>query len=158
MSVSGVSANSTSNFYQTSNPTKDARNAFKTMADAIRSGDLQGAQNAYASLAQLLDAGQQSSSANGSGTGSGSGTDIQSLLNQIGGALQSGDISGAQQLLQSRQQTAQAQGAHGHHRHHHAGGVGDPDQLQAAQGTTGGATSASTSDSLGTTGGVNLTV
>ncbi|MBI1395885.1 MAG: hypothetical protein GC151_07880 [Betaproteobacteria bacterium] len=59
---------------------------FKSLVSAVQSGDLGGAQKAYASLAS----GARGASAN-------------SPLAQIGKALQSGDLAGAQQALQSLQ-------------------------------------------------------
>ncbi len=85
------------------------RNAFTQVADAIDDGDLQDAQNAFDSLAQLLNPNQQSSqnaTSSGSSTQtSANGTDVSSLISQIGSALQSGDLDQAKQALQSLQQT-----------------------------------------------------
>ena len=69
---------------------------FKSMMSALKSGDLNAAQQAYSSLTQ------------GRGT-----PPANSPLAQIGQALQNGDLAGAQKAAQSM---------HGaHHGHHHGG-------------------------------------
>ena len=162
MSVSAVSAANAGTAYQSGNSLKEARDAFKQMEEAIQKGDLAGAQNAYSSLASLLDNGQQSGTADQSSSNSATGsnskaTDVQSLLDQIGSALQNNDLNQAQTLLQTLQQTAQTQGARGHHGHpRNASGVGDSDALATAQ--TQGSTSSTTGDSLAPAVRVNITV
>jgi len=147
MSVSSVSGGSTA-AYQPNSQQKDVRNAFKQVADAINSGDLQDAQNAFESLASLLNNGQQQTTQSSSQSSS-NGSDFTNLLNQVGTALQSGDVDQAKQALTNLQQSAQA-GRGGHHRHHHHGGG-----VSALQ-TANNATSASTD--TGSIGGVNLSV
>jgi ribosomal protein S20 len=141
MSISSVSTGTTAT-YTPNSQQKDLRNAFKQMSDAINSGDLQDAQNAFANLAQLINTSPQPAQ-NTSSTSS-DGNDFSSLLNQIGSALQSGDLDQAKQALQNLQQSAKS--ARPHH-HHHGGG--------AAQSVT-DPTSASTD--TGSIGGINLSV
>ncbi|MES1152057.1 MAG: hypothetical protein ABUL54_09190 [Dongia sp.] len=151
MSISSVSTGSTA-AYTPSSQQKDVRNAFKQMADAIDSGNLQDAQNAFDNLASLLNNNQQptqGTSQTQSQT-AGSGSDFSSLLNQIGSALQSGDLDQAKQALTNLQQSAQA-GRGGHRHHHHGGGVGGGSGQSATN-----ATSASTDTS--SIGGINLSV
>jgi ribosomal protein S20 len=145
MTISSVSTGTTAS-YTPNNQQKDVRNSFKQLADAINSGNLQDAQNAFDSLAGLLNYNQQGTSAAPSQTASG-GSDLSSLLNQIGSALQSGDLDQAKQALTNLQQSAQA--GKGHRHHHHGGGGG------SAQTAT-NATSASTDTS--SIGGINLSV
>ena len=97
--------------YQPSSQQTDFRQQFGQLVAAIKSGDLSGAQQAYADLSQL-----QSS---GAGPAANASNPVSKALNQIGQALQGGDISGAQQALAALSQ--QAQGAH-HGHHHHGGG------------------------------------
>jgi len=152
MSVSSVSSGTTAS-YTTNSQQKDVRNAFKQVADAINDNDLRGAQNAFDNLAALLNGNQQgtsSSSSSSTGQSASGGTDLATLLNQIGSALQSGDLDQAKQALQTLQQTAQSGR---HHRHHHHGG-GDVAAVQPTQ--TSSTTSASTDTS--SAGSVNLTV
>ncbi len=146
MSISSVSTGTTAS-YTPNTQQKDLRTAFKQMADAINSGNLQDAQNAFDSLAQLMNNNQQSSQT-ASSSQTANGNDPTSLLNQIGSALQSGDLDQAKQALQNLQQ--QAQSSRGHHHHHHGSAVGKG-QDQASGGTT----SASTDGGIG---GVNLSV
>jgi hypothetical protein len=99
---------------------------FKALADDLQSGDLSGAQKALSSLQQLLPdftpatAGlTQSSDAT---TSSGTGSDISPIttnLTALGQALQSGDLSGAQNDFQKLMQALQSIGAGHHHHHHH---------------------------------------
>jgi hypothetical protein len=166
MSVSGVSASGSSSLYQSSNPQKNIQASFKQMADAIQNGDLTGAQSAYGSLAQLLNGGQQTTQAAAQSTSQGSANPTGSfadLLNQIGSALQSGDLTGAQQALQSLQQAAQT---HRHHHHHGAGpGGAQGGGSQAGQTAsssnapgTGSSDASATTDPLAATSGISLTV
>jgi hypothetical protein len=74
---------------------------FKSLSDALQSGDLSDAQTAYATLQKDMPAGSANSSSN--------------PLSAIGTALQSGNIAGAQQAFAALQQT------HGGHHHHHGG-------------------------------------
>ena len=113
MAVSGVSLASAASFQ---NP-NDPRQQFLQLARAINSGNLAGAQQAFAQLSQTLGntaGGNNSSSSNGP---------VTQALAVIGQALQSGDIGAAQQALAS---LPQAQGGRGH-RHHH-GHRADADQ------------------------------
>ena len=80
----------------------DFRQAFSQLANALQSGNLSAAQNAYDTLA---------SSPAAQGTGP-----FAQALAQIG--KDSKDLDGAQQALSSLQQQQQARG---HHRHHHGG-------------------------------------
>jgi ribosomal protein S20 len=151
MSISSVSTGSTA-AYTPNTQQKDVRNAFKQMSDAINSGDLQDAQNAFDNLASLLNNNQQAtqSTSQTQGQTSSSGSDFSTLLNQIGSALQSGDLDQAKQALTNLQQSAQA-GRGGHRHHHHGGGVGGGSGQTASN-----AASASTDTS--SIGGINLSV
>lgn len=77
---------------------------FQALAQAIQSGNLSSAQQAYASLTQNAPAQTANETSNGQ-------TDPFAA---IGSALQSGSISSAQTALQGLQQTMKA-----HHGHHH---------------------------------------
>jgi hypothetical protein len=101
MTISAISSFSAS---QTSNYQND-RQAFSQLINALQSGNLSAAQNAYNTLAS-------SPAAQGNGP-------FAQALQQIGQDLQSGDLGDAQQALASLQQQQQA---HGHH-HHHGGGI-----------------------------------
>lgn len=95
--ISSFSASQASNY-------QNYRQAFGQLANALQSGNLAAAQNAYNTLAS-------SPAAQGSGP-------FAQALQQIGKALSSNDLYGAQQALASLRQQQQA---HGHHHHHHGG-------------------------------------
>jgi hypothetical protein len=108
MSISALSSNLIADLSQQyqQNPFQKIQQDFKQLASDLQSGDLSGAQSAYASIEQLLPANQSSS---GSATGSNGSSAIQSDIASLGQALQSGDLSGAQSAfsqLQSDLQTA----------------------------------------------------
>ncbi|MDE3015636.1 MAG: hypothetical protein KGI29_01760 [Pseudomonadota bacterium] len=112
MSISGISSSSLG-IYQPSSRQQGIRSDFKQLAQSLQSGDLTGAQAAYASIVQIQ--GTQSG-----GSRNTSSSPFAQMLSQVGSALQSGNLSGAQSALASWQQLAQTQGAGGHHHHHHA--------------------------------------
>ena len=134
MAISGVSLGSPTSLQ---NP-NDPRQQFVQLAKAINSGDLAGAQQAYAVLSQALG-----TNTNG-GNAANSNDPFSQALAAIGQALQSGDIGAAQQALSSLQQ---AQGARGHHHHH-----GHRADTASAGGTTAGSASAPSSIPSGTIG------
>lgn len=103
MSTSGISASNRQRFQTGSNSNPRAQ-AFKSLADALKSGDVSAAQQAYA---KLKDAKQ------GQGNAQGGNTDFSAL----GQALQSGDLSGAQAAFDKLKTDAQAERAE--HPHHH---------------------------------------
>ncbi len=98
-------------------PPSGQQQSFGQLVNAIRSGDLDAAQQAYSAFTQT-SAGQ-------------SGGPFAQAVSQIGDALQSGDLGKAQQALASLQQLAK--GAHHHGGHHHTSGSdGDKSQPAAA--------------------------
>ncbi len=107
-------------------PARPARAAFQQLAKSLQSGDLAGAQQAFATL-------QQDAPKGAAGKGPLS-TDIAGL----GQALQSGDLAGAQKAFATLQQDAQKVGAgRGHHHHHHHGAQGtQPESTPPVQGST----------------------
>jgi len=114
MAISGISLGSPASVQ---NP-NDPRQQFLAVAKAITSGNLSGAQAAFAQLSQTLG-----NNSNGGNSADKPNDPLSQALAAIGQALQSGDINGAQQALASLQQ--QAQGARGHHHHHgHRGDAG----------------------------------
>ena len=115
---------------------------FKTLAQSLQSGDLSGAQSAFASLQQL--AGAQSASTQASTTASSSTNPIASDFASLGQALGSGDLSSAQQAFAKLQQDMQ--GVHGGHHHHHGHGTAQPTTAQTGSAP---AASAPATSSLG---------
>jgi hypothetical protein len=86
---------------------------FKALTGALQSGDLAGAQGAYATLQQQIQSASQSTGGTSLFNGSSS---IGKDFKAIGSALQSGDVSGAQSALASFKQDIKAAR---HHRHSH---------------------------------------
>src|SRR5271157_5825258 len=134
MSVSGVS--STDSLYQINqqNGWQQVMNDFSQVGQSLQSGDLAGAQKAFATLQQnMQNVGQsqsgqsqstqqqsalnqlgqalQSGGAQGTSGDSGGSSTIGNDLNTLATALQSGDLTGAQQAFTSLMQDAQTAAA-----------------------------------------------
>jgi ribosomal protein S20 len=111
MNVTDV--NSASNTYATQFQSQFKQRAtdFKALGSALQSGDLAGAQTAFASLPK-----DSSSSASGTNPNSQATKDLEALKN----ALQSGDVAGAQQAFATMRQDMQKAHKSGHGHHHHA--------------------------------------
>jgi hypothetical protein len=132
--TSSTSALSTIN----QNPWAQQKSEFQQLGQALQSGNLAGAQQAFSALQQNAPQGPSGQSAQGNSS--------QSPFAALGQALQSGNLSAAQQAFSQLQQA----GGHHHHRHH---------------GSQGSSSSTSTSDATavttttdGSSSGVNLTV
>jgi hypothetical protein len=125
MAIAGIG--STLNAYQphVQSNFKQRQQDVQNLASALQSGDLTGAQTAFAAL-QKLRQGQQTPSGQ---QGNNATNPIRTDFTALGKALQSGDISGAQSAfatlqkdVQSLQQGQGGQQVGGHHHHHHHGG------------------------------------
>ena len=103
MSISAISGSTGS--YQAS-PQDETQQDFLALAKAIKSGDLSGAQQAYATLTQAQSA---------NGTTPDLDSPAGKALAHTGQALQSGDIATAQQSLASLQSHGHRHGGHHHH-------------------------------------------
>jgi hypothetical protein len=114
-----ISAISSASSYPYSTTQNAARQSFTQLVSALQSGDLSAAQNAYATFTQ--NAGSQLDA----------NSPFAQAINQIGQDLQSGNIGGAQQTLNSLQQSAGA-----HHAHHHHGGGGGISQALDSSATS----------------------
>ena len=108
MSVSGVS--STDSLYEINqqNGWQQVMNDFSQVGQSLQSGDLAGAQKAFATLQEDMQNVGQSQS------GQSQSSQQQSALDQLGQALQSGDLAGAQQAFAALKTS---------HHHHHSGGT-----------------------------------
>jgi hypothetical protein len=101
------------------NPFKAIKQDFQKLGSALKSGDLKGAQEAYAQLKNDLPASKDSS-------GTSPSSQPRTDLDAIGSALQSNDLPGAQKAFATFQQDVKAtRGAHGHHHHHDSDGDAD---------------------------------
>jgi len=124
MPVPGILFNT--NLYQTNSPQTKVgklRDNFQQLEQALQSGNMSGAQQAFATLQQLmpnLSAGSQTQNSQKSNSQSLFRTD----LNAIGQALKSGDLSAAKAALTKLQQDIQSvnKGHKGHHNLHNVDG------------------------------------
>lgn len=144
MAISGVS--STINAYQSNvqSTYKQRQQDVQNLASALQSGDLPGAQTAFAALQKLRPGGQTRNGQQGNSSTSPISRDFSAL----GNALQSGDIAGAQSAFATLQKDVQSlqhgQGGSpvgGHHPHHHHGGstpegIATPVSPSASSGTS----------------------
>jgi hypothetical protein len=147
-SISSVS--SATNPYLTSNQSGIGQffQDFKALGSALQSGNLSTAQSALSTFQQDLQASApaaaQTSSQSSSqpfGKNTQANTDFQNLTS----ALQSGDLSGAQQAFASLQNDLKT--AKGHHHHHHHGSSGASSGTSATASSSTPASSSSTSAS-----------
>jgi hypothetical protein len=156
MSISSISSNSDYNqnyLINGSNSLKQqGQQDFKSLADALQSGDLSGAQNAFAALLQLFPNSsspannQTQSAATSSAAGSSNSTNsITNDLSTLGQAIQSGDLTGAQNDFSKLMQDIKLIGG-GHHHHHHKASANSQDATLASVtgAVTGGTTSIAT--------------
>jgi hypothetical protein len=112
MSISAISPAQSS--FQPSSSQSAFGQDFSQLVSALKSGNLSGAQQAYAALSQLQNS-RQGPSANPN-------SPALQALGQIGQALQNGNLSGAQEALSSLQQSHGGHHSHGHGHHHASGG------------------------------------
>jgi hypothetical protein len=144
MTVSSVF--SATSLYQPENQALFQQQAqdFNTLASALQSGNLSTAQSAFTSwqqdLTSIAPPNQQSTQQSQPfGSNSQANSDFQSLSS----ALQSGDISSAQQAFANLKQDLQSSGSSGSvHRHHHHHRTGTQNNSNTGIGAQGTATSA----------------
>ena len=141
MSVSPITA---SNAYSALTPTTDAStrpSSFKNLAKSLESGDLAGAQAAFAALQQNAPAGAPAGAA-------GKANPIGDDISAIGKALSAGDLTAAQQAFAKLRDDGKAaqgtQAAGGHHHGHHGGAKPAGDGDAASTSTVGAASAATT--------------
>jgi hypothetical protein len=142
MSISKISSNS--DYYQnyslngSDSLKQKSQQDIKSLANALQSNDLSGAQNAFASLLQLLStasssANSQKQSTTVSASGSSNGTSsITNDLSTLGQAIQSGNLTSAQNDFSKLMQDMQAIGGGHHHHHHHKMSASTQDTTTAA--------------------------
>lgn len=113
MSVTGIG--SIANAYQNTvqNTAAQRRSDFQQLAQALQSGDLSGARQAFAALRQTFGASKPDQAGNQFGNSPGG--QSNGPFAALAQALQSGDLSGAQQAFAALR--TQMHGAHGHHHH-----------------------------------------
>jgi soluble cytochrome b562 len=166
-SVSGSSAYYTPTTASSSQKQNTVQ-ALQQLAQALQSGNLQGAQSAFSTLQGTLPAslGGTASAASGSSTAaatavsrtSGSSTNpLATDMQTLSQALQSGNLSAAQsafaKLEQDASSTAQTSGYHHHHHH----GSGTSSSSSSTTSASNSASGSSTSSTTGTgTGGLSV--
>ena len=118
MSVGAISSNNSLYQNNVQSPSQQERKDFMDLSKSLKAGDLAGAQQAFSSLQQDLQAAGQSQDSS-----------VGSALDNLGKALQSGDLTGAQKAFatlktdmrnaQGVDSTQSAKGSHKGHHHHH---------------------------------------
>jgi ribosomal protein S20 len=140
MNVSSINAATTA--YQTSiqSTFKQRAQDFKALQSALQSGDLSGAQQAFATLQKDRQGSTQAAA--GAGNASSQSSPMASDIQTLQSALQSGDLSSAQSAFATLKQDLQSAGAaHQAHRHHHHAQAGG---ASSSTGQTSGSTSSTT--------------
>jgi len=117
MSVQGVSANTNPYLSNLQGGYSSAGSAFKNLVTALQSGDLTGAQNPYSALQSIFqsNAGTKTASLTSS---NGEQNQVSTDFAALGKALQSGNISAAQDAMKKLAQDMQSS-QRTHHHHHH---------------------------------------
>ncbi|HEY3779518.1 MAG TPA: hypothetical protein VGL56_00435 [Fimbriimonadaceae bacterium] len=105
-------------------------NYFQTLQQDLSSGNLQGAQSAFAAIQQQFQSqgGTSATSAVTSSSSTSSSNPVSTDVSALGQALQSGNLSAAQQAFQSLQTAAKG----AHHHHHHGGGSSSTSQTDSS--------------------------
>ena len=149
MSVSAVSScSSSSTVSPLQNIMQQGRSDFSALATALGSGDLAGAQKAFASLQQDLQGMQPAGASNAAGSTAASTSPFASDYAALGKALQSNDLAGAQKAFSSLMQSMQG-ARRGHHHHHRAAPTGT--DATAANTSTANTSTSSTSSANAST-------
>jgi len=153
MSVSGVSSSSTVTQTDWRSLVNQFKQDFKQLASSLQSGDLTGAQKAYAALQQLLQSNQSGGQSSNAQQASSTNNPIQNDFAALGSALQSGDLSSAQSAFSQLQtdmkaavqngSSAAVQSAHHGHHHRHVSSASDSDSDSGATDQTASTNSAS---------------
>ena len=118
------------------------KNLWDQLGQALQSGDLAGAQKAFAALQANAPQGP-ASQVQGAATSNGQGSATQNPMSALASALQSGNLAAAQKAFSQIQQT---QGHHHHHHHHES------------QASTSTAPTASTDAATSSTNSGNVTI
>jgi hypothetical protein len=154
MSVSSITSNSNLNQSDWQNNFQQLRKEFEALAGALQSGDLTGAQNAFADLQKLQPSSSPANSAQTNGQGGGQ---LAADFKALGDALQKGDMDSARTAFAKLQQDAQSIHHHRHHRHH-ASGTQDAGSNAATTLTNSTGSTSSGDNSTSTAGKIDITV
>lgn len=137
MSVPSISSSldQTNHLYQTNSRKQQRQQEVTDLANALTSGDLSGAQQAFSMLQQFTSKPSANSQIQTGQQGAGSDT-ITADINALGQALQSGDLKTAQTDFTQLQKDIQSMGL-GHHHHHHKASTGAQDTSTAGSSGSG---------------------
>ena len=141
--MSGLSINSLNNYYASINAQNNpstSQSDFKSLGQALQSGNLPAAQTAFTALQKSYQS--QNSSTQSATTSNPIVTDLSNLSS----ALNSGNLSTAQTVYAQLQKDMQTQGG----RRHHSGGMGGAIQALVSQLSSASTGSSSTGSSSGT--------
>ncbi|MHB1241647.1 MAG: hypothetical protein ACYC18_14280, partial [Gammaproteobacteria bacterium] len=129
MSIAAISSAYSPYQANSSSFNQQRRTDFQQLAQSLKAGDLSGAQQAFAALQQdfqgvsTIQGGSSASTQVGAvGATSGGGSTLTSDLTAVGNALQSGNLSSAQNSFATLMQALQG-AHHGHHHHYGSGAV-----------------------------------
>ncbi len=120
------------------------------LGQALQSGDLAGAQKAFAALQAKAPQGA-ASQAQGAAASNGQGNSSQNPMSALASALQSGNLAAAQQAFSQIQQTQ------GHHHHHHHHGSQSSTSTPTTASTTATTSTSSTTPADATTSSASST-
>jgi DNA-binding FadR family transcriptional regulator len=149
--MSSLSVNSVNSYSQTyQNKVQQQQQDFQALGSALQSGNLSGAQTAFAALQQQLQSQSAQTTQQPSSSNSSSSNPVSSDFQTLSNALQSGNLSDAQNAFAQLQSDLQTQRGHGHH-HHHGGSRGA--SSAPAQTSTTSSSSSSASDPNGDSSG-----
>lgn len=146
MSISGVSSNNNQTQTNMASIISQRKQDFQNLASALQTGDLSGAQKAFAQLQQDGPKAVQTQNSQKSNQSNGQNNPFQALAS----ALQSGDLSGAQQAFSQVQQNMKT------HHHHHNKQRADSSQSSSTSQSTG--TAVSGEDTSSANGQISVTV
>ena len=122
MSISGIPSNSNAFPAPATNSQSQFRASVNDLAKALNAGDMSAAQSAFLAIQQLQPAPLASSTNSGASASTGAPNSLGADIATLGKALQSGDLSSAQDAFKKVQQDLKSV-HHGHHHHKHGGGV-----------------------------------
>jgi ribosomal protein S20 len=130
MSVQSVSSSTNPYLSATQASSSNLRSDFNNLITAIQSGDLKSAQTDFSQIQSAMQS-VQGTQSNGSQQ-----SQFSTDLAAVGSALQSGNISGAQDALKKLGQDMQSAGKAHHHHHHHHGGAAQSSTTASTNGVT----------------------
>jgi len=136
MTINNVSSAASLYQTETQSPWKQRAQDFKALQSALQTGDLSGAQQAFATLQKDLPSSAPTTKPSSSSSQS---TPASKDFQALQSALSSGDLSGAQQAFASLKQDLQSAGKAHKHQHHHSGSESSATPVASSTPNTSGA-------------------